>query len=185
MRILLAEAQALVREGLKRVALEIDPACEFVEAADAACARTAFRNARAFDAALFDQRFFPAHELTTLRHEQPRLLLLALVERSDAVVSEQMFAAGADALVPRSASIELLGAALRVALAGDVCVRGNCAVRRRSARDDWTLPGSRHGSGPLNLTSRQYDVLALVAQGRANKAIAQELGIGLRTGTCL
>ena len=39
---------------------------------------------------------------------------------------------------------------------------------------------SRRFAG-LNLTPRQFDVLRLVALSRSNKAIADELGIGLRT----
>ena len=181
MRILLAEAQALVREGLKRVALEVDVKCEFVEAADAATARSLLRGAQSLDAVLFDEGLFTLDELATLRRDRPRLLLLALVARNDAGTSAQLLGAGVDALVPRSAPIEILGATLRVALAGDVCVRGNSGLRTYRSHAEWIVPGSRRGTGPLNLTSRQYDVLALVAKNCANKVIAAELGIGLRT----
>lgn len=181
MRVLLAEAQALVREGLKRIALEVDAACEFVEAVDAETARAALRSAPPLDAALFDEAFLDVDEIVALRRDQPRLLLLALIARNDPAASARMLVAGVNALVPKSSSTEILCAALRVALAGDVCVRGNRIAHVYPAYADWTLPGSRRGTGPLNLTARQYDVLALVAQGRANKAIAAELGIGVRT----
>jgi DNA-binding NarL/FixJ family response regulator len=181
MRVLLAEAQALIREGLKHVTLQIDAACEFIEAADAATARVVIRDPQRFDAAWFDGALFGADEIAALRQDQPRLLLLALVSPHDDATSERMLVAGINALVPKSASTDILAAALRLAIAGNVCVRGNNVAHPQANFLDRTTPGSRRGTGPLNLTSRQYDVLELIAQGLSNKAIAAELGIGLRT----
>jgi len=181
MRVLLAEAQALVREGLKHVTLQIDATCEFIEAADVATARAAIRGKQRLDAAWFDGALFGADEIAALRQDQPRLLLLALISSRDGTESTRMLAAGINALVPKSASTEILAAALRLAVSGDVCVSGNELARAAATFADRTAPVSRRGSGPLNLTSRQYDVLELIAQGRSNKAIAAELGIGLRT----
>ncbi|MEO8975811.1 MAG: response regulator transcription factor [Casimicrobiaceae bacterium] len=181
MRVLLAERQALVREGLKRVALEIDASCEFVEATDSVSAGMALTGFSPFNAVWFDEDFFPIDELAALRHAHPRLPLLALVGRSDGTARAALLAAGANALVPRSAPMSVLGAALCLVLAGNVCVRCNELPQADAALLGWRQPGARRGSGPLNLTSRQYDVLALIAQGCANKAIAGELGIGLRT----
>ncbi|MEO8344850.1 MAG: response regulator transcription factor [Betaproteobacteria bacterium] len=181
MRVLLAGRQALVREGLKRVALEIDDTCEFVEAADSVSASAALLRISPFDAVWFDEGFFPIDELAALRQAQPRLPLLALVGKTDEGARAALLSAGANALVPRSAPIGVLSAALRLVLAGDVCVRSNDLAHAEAVHAQWRIPGARHGTGPLNLTSRQYDVLALIAQGCANKAIAGELGIGLRT----
>lgn len=183
MRVLLAEPQALVREGLKRVTLQIDGACEFVEAADAETARAAMLGVPTFDAAWFNVDFFGANEIVAMRHDQPRLLLLALGARVDDIASARMLVAGINALVPQSASTEVFAAALRLAMTGDVCVRGNDLAHPTAISTfvGQSTSGSRRGTGPLNLTLRQYDVLGLVAQGISNKAIAAELGIGLRT----
>jgi DNA-binding NarL/FixJ family response regulator len=181
MRVLLADARALVREGLRRVTLQIDGTCDFVEAADAGTALAALRHAPPFDAAWFDEALFAPDEIVALRYELPQLLLLALVARFDAPASTRMLGAGINAVVPRTASTDVLGAALRLAMAGNVCIRGNDSEHPRARLKDRIPPGSRRGTGPLNLTARQYDVLGLVAQSRSNKAIAAELGIGLRT----
>lgn len=183
MRVLLAEAQALVREGLKRVTLQIDGTCEFVEATDAAMARAAMQSTQLFDAAWFDESLLGAAEIVTLRRSQPQLLLLALSDGADEAASARMIKAGINAFVSKSASSDILVAVLRLVIAGDVCVRGNGVTHPHTILPlmEWTVPGSRRGAGPLNLTVRQYDVLALVAQARSNKAIAAELGIGLRT----
>jgi DNA-binding NarL/FixJ family response regulator len=181
MRILLADAQALTREGLKRVALEIDAASEFVEAADGASARAAFGSTRSLDAALFDDGLLTPGELAEWRHDHPGILLIALSGHDAAATKAMWLAAGVDALVPKSASMVVLAAALRLAMAGDVCVRGNHPALTHAAFAGPTPAGARRGSGPLKLTARQYDVLARIAQGRSNKAIATDLGIGLRT----
>jgi DNA-binding NarL/FixJ family response regulator len=180
MRLLLAEGRAFVRAELKRAALEIDGACECVEAGDQAAARAALWNAP-LDAALFDALLLDARDIVALRRDRPRLLLLALFARADVAASTRLLVAGVDAVIPRCAPASILAAALRVTLAGDVWVRGNRVAHAFPTHAERVLPDARRGSGPLNLTARQYDVLALVAQRRSNKAIAAELGIGVRT----
>jgi len=183
MRILLADAQALTREGLKRVVLEIDAACEFVEAADDSATRAALHRAPPLDAVLFDVTLIAPDELSTCRRDRPSLLLIALTACDDTAADARWLAAGVNALVPKAAPTANLSAALRLALAGIVHVRGNGPSLPHPAKSvrERTAPGSRRGSGPLNLTARQYDVLGLVAQRWSNKAIAAELGIGVRT----
>jgi len=180
MRILLADAHALTREGLKRVALEIDTTCEFVEAADAVVARAALCGTPLPDAALFDVALFKPDEVSAWRHDRSKLLLIALTAHDDAAADARWLAAGVSALVPKAAPTANLSAALRLAIAGDICVQNGRAAHAPPARSI-RAANPRHGSGPLNLTSRQHDVLELVAQGHPNKAIADRLGIGVRT----
>lgn len=180
MRILLAEPQALTREGLKRVVLEIDAASEFVEAVDAASARSALRNTPLLDAALFDEALIAPDEVCAWRREYPQLLLIALTARDEAAATACWLAAGVNALVPKSAPTAHLSAALRLAVAGDVYVQHGGVMPMPDAGGK-RADSARHGAGPLNLTQRQYDVLGLVAKGRSNKAIGAELGIGVRT----
>lgn len=181
MRVLLVEAHALVREGLKQVTLQIDAPCEFFEVTDAEAARALLHRTERIDAAWFDAALFGADEIAGLRRHWPSALLLALASCSDAATSRSMLLAGVNVVVPKSASADTLAAALRLAIAGNVCVRGNHAAHAHASFAYRVAPGSRRGTGPLNLTSRQYDVLNLIAQGCSNKAIADELGIGLRT----
>jgi len=181
MLFLLAEPQALTREGLKRVALDIDAASKFVEAADAAQASRALGDGLPLDAMVFDAALFTPEQVFALRQGRPGWLLIALIARDDQAAAARWFPAGVNALVPKAATAEVLAAALRSAMAGDVHVRGGVSLPPQpvsSARGTYAL---RRGTGPLNLTARQYDVLALVAQDRSNKAIGTALGIGVRT----
>ena len=55
-----------------------------------------------------------------------------------------------------------------------------------SKRLDYLNPQSPGGNGPLNkkgvqLTSRELEVLQLIAEGKANRETATELGIGTKT----
>jgi DNA-binding NarL/FixJ family response regulator len=181
MLFLLAEPQALTREGLKRVALDIDAACEFVEAADAAQASMALRNGLPLDAMVFDAALFTPEEVFALRQGRPEWLLIALIARDDQAAAARWFSAGVNALVPKAATTEVLSAALRSAMAGDVHVRGRSSLPPQPVFTQRRAYALRRGTGPLNLTARQYDVLALVAQDRSNKAIGTALGIGVRT----
>ena len=185
MLVLLAASQALMREGLKRITLQVEATCEFVEVTDALAARSAMHvdGTAIFDAAWFDASYFGPGEIAALRHDQPALLLLALNEREDEAAAARLLAAGVNAVVPQSASSEILAAVLRLAMSGNVCVRGNKLGHTRALASfiDRLGGASKHGTGPLNLTKRQYDVVGLIANGCSNKDIAAELGIGLRT----
>jgi len=109
----------------------------------------------------------------------PALVLLADV--ADASAARRALRGGASALLPLGADGELVVAAVRAAAAGLVTV-----TRERLAE---LLPadgGVRDASGAVrtssavthtSLTPREREVLALLGQGLANKAIAPRLGI--------
>jgi DNA-binding NarL/FixJ family response regulator len=181
MRILLIESHALFREGLKRVLSDIEPACAFIEAGATRDAGLAPQKGVAFDAMLFDARLVSCAEIVVCRGRLPHALLLAFINGDDHSAGHALLAAGVDALVPRSVPLATLAAALRVALAGDICVRGSLPAGIVHPWIGGNVAAAKRGRGPLNLTVRQYDVLALLAQGRANQSIADELGIGVRT----
>lgn len=181
MRILLVEPQALVRAGLRQVALALEPACEFVEAADAdaACiaAARAADGADALDAVLVGASALGPRDLQRLRAAVPRSVLMVIAGPDDAREWRRFVAAGANAVVPRDAPTEVHTAALRVARFGEVCVPGR-------ALDRWRAP--RHeAAGPppfvFHPTPRQRDVLRLLAGDLSNRDIAEALGIGVRT----
>src|SRR5450432_1223706 len=106
MRVLLADAQALVREGLKSVSLQIDNSCDFVEADDAASAREVMRSTTPLDVAWFDETFLDSDELSALRSDRPNLLLLALSARG-AGVATPMPDLRINARVSRSAPVDV------------------------------------------------------------------------------
>ena len=102
------------------------------------------------------------------------LPVVALI--SDEAHAGDALAGGARGIVSREAGPERLAAALAAAHRGLVVLEGGLSTWVRA-------PASFAGatSGPDALTPRESEVLALLAEGLPNKAIAQRLGIGDRT----
>ena len=123
---------------------------------------------------------YPWISLATLEALQVRLpdaAVIVLATNIDTAVQRRLLASHVAAIVPVSTDPEAFAATLRVVMCGDVTVHG------RALRDETGVlrARARQRVDALNLTPRQFDVLALIANGRTNKAIAGELGVGLRT----
>jgi len=98
---------------------------------------------------------------------QPRVLVVTQLEREWEVRTAMM--AGVHGYLLQNADCEQLLAAVRQLSRG---MRYLSAELSRCVADSFTRIG---------LTSRETDVLQLLAQGQCNKSIARELGIGVGT----
>jgi len=106
-------------------------------------------------------------------HERPTLVLL---ERMSADIARDAYAAGASAVSTIDAGDEELTATLRAIAAGLIVMQSSVSVELLAA----SAPPSDVGisaSPAMPLTRRETEVLALLAQGLANKVIAARLGI--------
>ncbi len=131
--------------------------------------RAALATLRA-DVVLLDAAAAPA---VALPETATALAVVALVT-GEAQAAEAL-AAGARAVVFRDAGADRLAAALVAAARG-------LAVLEPSLSSTWLRPPAAPASpGAEGLTPREREVLALLAEGLANKAIAQRLGISERT----
>ena len=181
LRVVLADNSVLFRSGLAH--LLADEGFEVVgEAADAAGALEVVDRERP-DVAVLDIRMPPDHRTEGLeaaiairdRHPTTAVLLLsAHVETRHAIRLLRADAAGVGYLLKDRVMREadLLDAIRRVAAGGSVIdpeVVGELLGRARP-------------HGPLDeLTPRERDVLALMAEGRSNQAIAERLVLELKT----
>ena len=94
--------------------------------------------------------------------------------------------AGASGFLLKDAEADELAAAIRAAASGEVhldpAVAGIVTRRMRDGAGANGGAGGRTGSDALGiLTARERDVLAGIARGLSNRAIADELGITERT----
>ena len=116
-----------------------------------------------------------------IRKAAPGVKVLILSAHSDDGYVEQAIAMGAAGYLLKQASVRVLSEAVRAVLKGETFL---CpTVARHLNRRGGAAPGPRERAGrkPAGLSSREVEVLQLIAEGRANKQVAQELGISHKT----
>jgi DNA-binding NarL/FixJ family response regulator len=124
-----------------------------------------------------------------IKAAQPDVEIVALTSFIEEERIVSAIEAGAAGFLLKDAEADDLAAAIRAAAAGDVhldpAVAGIVARRLRGATGRSAGRPSTGGDEPgdrlARLTARELDVLAAVARGLSNRAIADELGITERT----
>jgi len=180
-RLLLADDQALFREGLRTI-LELQPDFEVVgEAADGQDA-VAQAMQRAPDLVLMDLRMPVVNGVEATRRimslgTPPRVIVLTTFEE-DAEIFEALRAGAVGYLLKTSPS-ERLCEAMRLAMRGQSFLEPSVAARvvAEFARLESRRPPP---AGPLSremLPPREVDVLRLLAAGKSNKEIASDLDL--------
>ncbi len=181
MRVVVAEDVVLLREGIARVLR--DGGFDVVGAVGDAASLLALVDREPVDVAIVDIRMPPTHTdeglvaAETLLERTPSVPVVVLSQAVEAAHAVRLLGEGRGGvgylLKERVAAMDDLFEAIeRVARGGTVVDPAVVAalVGRRRARD------------PLDeLTPRERDVLALMAEGRSNRAIAGRLFIGDKT----
>jgi DNA-binding NarL/FixJ family response regulator len=177
-RILLGEDSMLVREGVQRL-LAVDPDVEVVgAAADEESLRQSCQELRP-DVVLADIRMPPTNTdegirfATDLRDSDPTIGVVILSQFADPTYALALFERGSDRraylLKERLHNRAELMAAIRAVVDGGSMIDPKIVEGLVNAR-------GRADSSPLNdLTARERDVLAEIARGKSNSAIAEEL----------
>jgi two-component system response regulator NreC len=181
LRILLAEDHLTVREGIKML-VNAQPDMEVVGEADngeIAIAETARLKP---DMIIMDISMPVLNGLKAtkrLRQSCPDLLILALTRHTDDGYLQQLIGAGANGYVLKQSAPNELINAVRAIGSGQAYldpaltqkVMGGYAVRSTSLR----------GEGKKELSSRENEVLKLIAFGYSNKEIASRMSLSVKT----
>lgn len=176
-RILLADDHPVMRDGLSLV-LGTQPDFEVVSAAVNGDEAIALARRTHPDVILMDLEM-PGIDglqaIASIKREFPniRIIVFTAYFSDEQIISAMQ--AGASGYLLKGAPRGELFQAIRTAYAGGMPLEPQVASRLiKHVRE-------RPESGPLDLTEREREVLQLLAQGMANKQIARELSISLRT----
>jgi len=181
--VLLADDHMIVREGF-RLLLEHETDVEVVgEAANGREAVALGRKLRP-DVVVMDIAMPLLNGIEATRqirkHCRDTRVLILSAHGDDAYV-EQMMELGAAGFLLKQTSSHELATAIREVRAGRIFLSSDLARRQR----DWERKSINHDGQlkPVNnrLTSREREVLQLVAEGKPNKQVAGELGIAFKT----
>jgi DNA-binding NarL/FixJ family response regulator len=183
-RVLVADDQALVRSGFRKL-LEGEPGIEVV--AEASDGLEAIEKARLYrpDVVLMDIRMprvnglQAAARIVALTNPTPRILVLTTYDLDEYIF--EALTAGASGFLLKDSPPEELIAAIHIVVAGEALLAP--AVTRRLIEAFVSMPRvSAQARRRLDgLTARETEVLHLVARGLSNAEIAAELHLGEAT----
>ncbi|HUF37041.1 MAG TPA: response regulator transcription factor [Anaerolineales bacterium] len=174
-KVLLVDDHSVVRQGL-RMFLSLDPDLEVVgEAADGSEALRAAHQLKP-DVVLMDLLMPVMDGITAierLRAELPEIEVIALTSILEDEKVVGAIRAGAIGYLLKDTQADELNRAIKAAAEGKVQLSPEAAAR--------LVREVRAPESPETLTEREIEVLRLLAKGRSNKEIAQELVIGEKT----
>jgi len=165
-RIIIADDHPMFREGMTRTVQRLLPGAVVQEAGDLATVNALLCEAGEVDTLILDLRF-PGltciSQLAELRQQLKRTTLVLVSMVDDPALIEQVMALGADGFIGKNIAPDEIGQTLLAIREGEVLVK---------FAPSGLLPLDTH-----TLTTRQQEVLRLIAQGKTNKEIAKTLNI--------
>ena len=182
-KLLLADDHAVVRSGL-RMLLEAQPDMEIV--AEAENGRETIEKVLAFqpDLVLMDIEMPGMNGIEATRkikEESPETAVLALTMYEDDQYFFEMLKAGAAGYIPKRAAPDALVNAIRTVKKGEVFLYPSMAaylVEDYLQRDE---APEEDEADVVDLTTREREVLVLIAEGLSNGEISEKLVISIKT----
>jgi DNA-binding NarL/FixJ family response regulator len=179
LKVLLVDDHDVVRVGVRHLLGQLGRPCQVREAATVRAALDALAAKPAellvLDLGLGDDLALGA--LPRFRERVPALRILVLSSMPEDLYAERCLRAGADGFVGKAALSTTLLDAVRAVLAGQIWVspeRRDALLRRAAGR------GASDPDRP-ELSTRELEVLRLIAAGRGTREIAEQLNRSVKT----
>ena len=186
MKMLIVDDHVLIRESLRGVLKELEPDVVTVEATDAREAMRLVADNPELGLVLLDLNL-PDRDgflvLAELRERYPTIPVVVLSGHHDRVNVVRALELGALGFIPKTTQRQVLASAISLVLAGGIYIPPEILARQKPTATGQSGPQLRDASLPaksprdLGLTDRQIDVLALMMQGKSNKAIGRILDL--------
>jgi DNA-binding NarL/FixJ family response regulator len=182
MKILVVDDHALIREALSGVLRELKRDANVLEASNCVQAMQLIEAHSDLELVLLDLSL-PDRDgfsvLSELRERHPALAIVVLSALQDRSTVVKALDLGAQGFIPKSANREVMRSALQLVFAGGIYVPPEILVHDEPPTPAIAGSADRPQVSPsdLGLTGRQLDVLALMMQGKSNKAICRILDL--------
>jgi DNA-binding NarL/FixJ family response regulator len=182
LKILIADDHALVRQGLRQLLGDNNPDYEFAEAdgLDSVLDTLAAGGADLLLTDLNMPGMAGAESLRALREAHPVTKVAVLTGSDDRATILQCLGAGVHGYILKASPVEEIQRAIATILAGGVYVAPSLTQLSAlpPAQPVEAAPTARSGSNAPRFTTRQVDVLRLLAEGHSNKEITRTLDLG-------
>ena len=190
-RIIVADDHALVRGGLAQLVMLVEENVEIFESNDFGQTLEVLGRGQAIDLLLLDL-LMPGMEgvdgIAQICKQWPDVPVIVVSAKENIAAIRSALAAGAMGYIPKTSSPDVMMSAIKLVLSGGVYVPphvlGTSSLSEERMQEQ-NITSETFGlsaeQGYEQLTERQQEVLDLMAFGKSNKDIADDLG--LTTGT--
>jgi two-component system, NarL family, response regulator NreC len=181
LRVILADDHAALREGL-RMLIDAQADMEVVAQADNGRKLLTLIGECPADVVVVDismPEMNGARAAEAVKQKCPQTKVLALTRHTDIGYLRRMLEAGASGYITKRAASEELVKAIRAVSAGETYL--DPSLSGKVAAQFVTKTNLKSTYAASNLTGRETEILRLVAWGYANKEIAHQLNISVKT----
>ena len=181
--VLLAEDHMIVREGLLAL-LKRETDIQIVGEAENGRQAVALAATLAPAVVVMDIAMPLLNGLEATRqiiHATPTIRVLILSAHADDAYVQQAMTLGAAGYLIKQTASQVLAAAIRAVAGGRTVFSPSISTRRYHHQRKAKAIGELPKQDAARLTSREMEVLQLIAEGKANKETAAELGISIKT----
>jgi len=182
-RILVVDDHEVIRQGLRSL---LEQGTSWTVCGEASNGREAIERALELkpDVVVLDLAMAELNGLEAARRlakELPRCGLVVLSSHNEEAVVREVVAAGVRAYVLKSQAARELVLAVESVVAGRPFFSGPVAEIVMGALSGKSPSAPPGGSNPDALTTREREVLQLLAEGNSNKDVASKLGLSIKT----